>query len=121
MDSHDTHLNRFCKFILFIYKGFQTEALYCCVLGEGGKAREHKTSLHAIRSILKNEGVRGIYTGYVMWINRFYNKMQRFALLVLTIKITSVHFTRHIQFNHLCFLKNTKGFSFHIEVDIFHN
>lgn len=31
--------------------------------GEGGKAREHKTSLHAIRSILKNEGVRGIYTG----------------------------------------------------------
>jgi solute carrier family 25 oxoglutarate transporter 11 len=31
--------------------------------GEGGKAREHKTSLHAIRSILKNEGFIGIYTG----------------------------------------------------------
>jgi solute carrier family 25 oxoglutarate transporter 11 len=31
--------------------------------GEGGKAREHKTSLHAIRSILKNEGFSGIYTG----------------------------------------------------------
>lgn len=31
--------------------------------GEGGKAREHKTSVHAIRAILKNEGFRGIYTG----------------------------------------------------------
>ncbi|XP_076451427.1 mitochondrial 2-oxoglutarate/malate carrier protein-like [Babylonia areolata] len=31
--------------------------------GEGGKSRQHKTSLHAVRSILKNEGVRGIYTG----------------------------------------------------------
>ncbi|GAB1602135.1 mitochondrial 2-oxoglutarate/malate carrier protein-like, partial [Argonauta hians] len=31
--------------------------------GEGGKAREHKTSLHAIRSILKNEGITGMYTG----------------------------------------------------------
>jgi solute carrier family 25 oxoglutarate transporter 11 len=31
--------------------------------GEGGKAREHKTSLHAIRSILKNEGIIGMYSG----------------------------------------------------------
>ncbi|CAH1772442.1 unnamed protein product [Owenia fusiformis] len=31
--------------------------------GEGGKAREHKTSFHALRAILKNEGVTGIYTG----------------------------------------------------------
>ncbi|CAI9741244.1 Hypothetical predicted protein [Octopus vulgaris] len=31
--------------------------------GEGGKAREHKTSFHAIRSILKNEGLTGMYTG----------------------------------------------------------
>eukprot|EP00106_Octopus_bimaculoides_P012556 XP_014779998.1 PREDICTED: mitochondrial 2-oxoglutarate/malate carrier protein-like [Octopus bimaculoides] len=31
--------------------------------GEGGKAREHKTSFHAIRSILKNEGITGMYTG----------------------------------------------------------
>lgn len=31
--------------------------------GEGGGVREHKTSFHAIRSILKNEGVSGIYTG----------------------------------------------------------
>lgn len=31
--------------------------------GEGGKAREHKTSLHAIRSIMKNEGIIGMYTG----------------------------------------------------------
>lgn len=31
--------------------------------GEGGQTRQHKTSLHAVRSILKNEGVRGIYTG----------------------------------------------------------
>ncbi|XP_041378569.1 mitochondrial 2-oxoglutarate/malate carrier protein-like [Gigantopelta aegis] len=31
--------------------------------GEGGKSKEHKTSLHAIRSIMKNEGLRGMYTG----------------------------------------------------------
>lgn len=31
--------------------------------GEGGKAREHKTSLHAIRAIIRNEGLSGIYTG----------------------------------------------------------
>ncbi|KAL8587369.1 hypothetical protein ACOMHN_045616 [Nucella lapillus] len=30
--------------------------------GEGGQSRQHKTSLHAIRSILQNEGI-GIYTG----------------------------------------------------------
>jgi solute carrier family 25 oxoglutarate transporter 11 len=31
--------------------------------GEGGKERQYKTSFHALRSILKNEGVVGIYTG----------------------------------------------------------
>ncbi|XP_076472366.1 mitochondrial 2-oxoglutarate/malate carrier protein-like isoform X3 [Babylonia areolata] len=31
--------------------------------GEGGRSRQHKTSLHAIQSILRNEGIRGIYTG----------------------------------------------------------
>ncbi|TSL28311.1 Mitochondrial 2-oxoglutarate/malate carrier protein [Bagarius yarrelli] len=31
--------------------------------GQGSKAREYKTSLHAVASILRNEGVRGIYTG----------------------------------------------------------
>ncbi|KAL5014746.1 hypothetical protein ScPMuIL_009016 [Solemya velum] len=31
--------------------------------GEGGKVREHKTSFHAIRAILKNEGLTGLYTG----------------------------------------------------------
>ena len=31
--------------------------------GEGGKAREHKTSLHAIRHIVKNEGVFAFYNG----------------------------------------------------------
>ncbi|KAI3376183.1 hypothetical protein L3Q82_016390, partial [Scortum barcoo] len=31
--------------------------------GQGTKAREYKTSFHALFSILKNEGVRGIYTG----------------------------------------------------------
>ncbi|GLD72578.1 mitochondrial 2-oxoglutarate/malate carrier protein, partial [Lates japonicus] len=30
--------------------------------GQGTKAREYKTSFHALFSILKNEGVRGIYT-----------------------------------------------------------
>uniref|UniRef100_A0A669CTC4 Mitochondrial 2-oxoglutarate/malate carrier protein n=1 Tax=Oreochromis niloticus TaxID=8128 RepID=A0A669CTC4_ORENI len=31
--------------------------------GQGTKAREYKTSFHALFSILRNEGVRGIYTG----------------------------------------------------------
>ncbi|OQV19349.1 Mitochondrial 2-oxoglutarate/malate carrier protein [Hypsibius exemplaris] len=31
--------------------------------GEGGAAREHKTSLHAIRSIAAKEGVLGLYAG----------------------------------------------------------
>lgn len=31
--------------------------------GEGGKAKEHKTSLHAIRSILQKEGITGMYAG----------------------------------------------------------
>uniref|UniRef100_A0A665TQ50 Mitochondrial 2-oxoglutarate/malate carrier protein n=1 Tax=Echeneis naucrates TaxID=173247 RepID=A0A665TQ50_ECHNA len=31
--------------------------------GQGTKAREYKTSFHALFSILKNEGVSGIYTG----------------------------------------------------------
>ncbi|XP_067658187.1 mitochondrial 2-oxoglutarate/malate carrier protein-like [Haliotis asinina] len=31
--------------------------------GEGGKAREHKTSFHALRHILKTEGITGVYTG----------------------------------------------------------
>ena len=44
---------------------------FSCVLfsGEGGKSKEHKTSIHAIRSILKNEGLRGMYTGFVCFIN----------------------------------------------------
>ncbi|MGH0184950.1 UNVERIFIED_CONTAM: hypothetical protein FKN15_016407 [Acipenser sinensis] len=33
--------------------------------GEGSKAREYKTSFHALSSILRNEGLRGIYTGWV--------------------------------------------------------
>lgn len=31
--------------------------------GEGGVAKEHKTSFHAFRSIVKNEGLFGLYTG----------------------------------------------------------
>uniref|UniRef100_A0A3P8Z0V7 Mitochondrial 2-oxoglutarate/malate carrier protein n=1 Tax=Esox lucius TaxID=8010 RepID=A0A3P8Z0V7_ESOLU len=31
--------------------------------GQGGKVREYKTSFHALASILKNEGLGGIYTG----------------------------------------------------------
>lgn len=33
------------------------------VSGEGGKAREHKTSLHVIRAVVRNEGITGLYTG----------------------------------------------------------
>ncbi|NP_001090497.1 solute carrier family 25 member 11 [Xenopus laevis] len=31
--------------------------------GEGAKTKEYKTSFHAVGSILRNEGLRGIYTG----------------------------------------------------------
>ncbi|KAM8985941.1 mitochondrial 2-oxoglutarate/malate carrier protein [Ara ararauna] len=31
--------------------------------GEGAKAREYRTSLHALGSILRREGLRGVYTG----------------------------------------------------------
>lgn len=31
--------------------------------GEGGKAKEHKTSLHAIRSVIQKEGLSGLYVG----------------------------------------------------------
>uniref|UniRef100_A0A2K5I5B2 Mitochondrial 2-oxoglutarate/malate carrier protein n=1 Tax=Colobus angolensis palliatus TaxID=336983 RepID=A0A2K5I5B2_COLAP len=34
--------------------------------GEGAKTREYKTSFHALTSILKAEGLRGIYTG--LWV-----------------------------------------------------
>lgn len=32
--------------------------------GEGGKARQYKNTFHALTTILKAEGVTGIYTGY---------------------------------------------------------
>ncbi|XP_023224535.1 mitochondrial 2-oxoglutarate/malate carrier protein-like [Centruroides sculpturatus] len=38
--------------------------------GEGGKAREHKTSLHAIRSIIKSEGLFGMYAGMAQSLER---------------------------------------------------
>lgn len=31
--------------------------------GEGGKARDHKSSIHAINSIVKKEGVIRLYSG----------------------------------------------------------
>lgn len=34
--------------------------------GQGTTAREYKTSFHALFSILRNEGVGGIYTGYYL-------------------------------------------------------
>ena len=35
-------------------------------LGEGGATRQHKTSLHAIARVLREEGFFGIYNGYVL-------------------------------------------------------
>ena len=34
-------------------------------LGEGGATRQHKTSLHAIVRVIREEGFFGIYNGYV--------------------------------------------------------
>lgn len=36
-----------------------------CV-GEGGAVRQHKTSLHAIARVIRDEGFFGIYNGYVL-------------------------------------------------------
>ena len=33
------------------------------IIGEGGVSKDHKTSLHAIARIVRNEGFFGIYTG----------------------------------------------------------
>ena len=33
------------------------------ISGEGGQAKLYKNSFHALTTILKNEGVRGIYAG----------------------------------------------------------
>lgn len=41
------------------------ESMFCCRLGEGGAAREHKTSFHALRAIAQKEGPAGVYAGYV--------------------------------------------------------
>ena len=35
-------------------------------LGEGGAARQHKTSLHAIGKVIREEGFFGVYNGYAL-------------------------------------------------------
>ena len=37
--------------------------LFCT--GEGGAVRQHKTSLHAIGRVISEEGLLGLYNGYV--------------------------------------------------------
>ena len=39
-----------------------------CLLGVGGAAKTHKSSLHAIASILRQEGFFGVYNGLVCLI-----------------------------------------------------
>ena len=39
-------------------------------LGIGGAAKTHKSSLHAIAAILRQEGFFGVYNGLVCWIVR---------------------------------------------------
>lgn len=36
--------------------------------GEGGKQKQYRNTVHALSTILKNEGVQGIYTGLVIMI-----------------------------------------------------
>ena len=38
-------------------------------LGEGGAIRQHKTSLHAIARVIRDEGLFGIYNGYALDLN----------------------------------------------------
>ena len=53
-----------CMFLLCPYH------VYTCTCtnvfhraGEGGKVREHKTSLHAIGRVVRSEGILGLYNG----------------------------------------------------------
>ena len=39
--------------------------LHVCCSGEGGKGRDHRTSIHAAMKILRNEGFFGMYNGLV--------------------------------------------------------
>ena len=47
------------------YFSILIDGYFFCFAGEGGGVKEHKTSFHALRSILRNEGVTGIYAGSV--------------------------------------------------------
>ena len=44
-------------------------------LGVGGAVKTHKSSLHAIASILRQEGFFGVYNGFVCLIIKLYNIM----------------------------------------------
>lgn len=73
-----------------VYKYFnflKTFQHYMCLniihLGVGGAAKAHKSSLHAIASILRQEGVFGVYNGLVCWIMQTCN----WALMVFFVII----------------------------------
>ncbi|KAK2727263.1 mitochondrial 2-oxoglutarate/malate carrier protein-like [Artemia franciscana] len=63
------------SYVKFLFGGLSGMAATCVVQpmdlvknrmqlsGVGGAAKEHKTSFHVIKSILKNEGITGMYSG----------------------------------------------------------
>ncbi|KAK9507571.1 hypothetical protein O3M35_007398 [Rhynocoris fuscipes] len=54
--------------------------------GEGGKAREHKTSLHAVKNIVQSEGVLALYDGLTANIARqLAYTMTRLGLYQITV------------------------------------
>ncbi|XP_066140315.1 mitochondrial 2-oxoglutarate/malate carrier protein-like [Euwallacea fornicatus] len=71
----DKEVKRIPNYVKFIFGGSAGMLATCFVQpldllknrmqlsGQGGKAKEHKTSLHLLKSIVKNEGLLTIYTG----------------------------------------------------------
>jgi len=43
---------------------------YGYIPGEGGAKRQYKTSFHALRSIIANEGILAVYTGWAALVVR---------------------------------------------------
>lgn len=57
--------------------------------GEGGSARAYKNSFDAITSIIRNEGVTGIYTGYLHKIDKITKNLLKIFKLKIICRIVA--------------------------------
>lgn len=56
------------------------------LLGEGGRGKDHRTSLHAITRIIRNEGFFGIYNGWVQ--TKYFNWSTKYSYII---QLRSIH------------------------------